>query len=73
MVESYHWHLDVTFREDAGHTISKHRAYNMNIMRKSALNILKLLDVGKKRISLAKKRFMIGCNPYKYFAQVLEL
>jgi len=73
MVESYHWHLDVTFREDADHTLNKHVAYNMNIMRKLALNVLKLLDVGRKRISLAKKRFMIGCNPYKYFAQVLEI
>jgi len=73
MVESYHWHLDVTFREDADHTLNKHIAYNMNIMRKIALNLLKLLDVGRKNVSLAKKRFMICCNPHKYFSQILEL
>ena len=73
MVESYHWHLDVTFREDADHTLNKHVAYNMNIMRKLALNVLKLLDVGRKHVSLKKKRFVICCNPHKYFGRILEL
>ena len=72
MVESYHWHLDVTFREDDNRTIDKHVAYNLNIMRKLALNLLKLIDVGRKNVSLSKKRFMICCNPQKYFGQILE-
>jgi predicted transposase YbfD/YdcC len=72
MVESYHWHLDVTFREDDDHTLNKHVAYNLNIMRKLALNVLKLIDVGRNRVSLAKKRFMICCNPHKYFGQILK-
>ena len=46
MVKSYHWHLDVTFREDANHTIEKDSAYNLNIMKKMAINTLKLVDVG---------------------------
>ena len=71
MVESYHWHLDVTFREDADRTLDKHVAYNMNILRKLALNLLKLIDVGRKRTSLSKKRFMICCNPHNYFDQIL--
>jgi len=73
MVESYHWHLDVTFREDADNTLNKHVAYNLNIMRKLALNTLKLIDVGRKNVSLNKKRFMICCNPKKYFGQILEV
>jgi len=73
MVESYHRQLDVTFREDANHTRNKHISYNLNIMRKLALNLLKLLDVGKKHVTLTKKRFMICCNPMKYFGQILEL
>ena len=73
MVESYHWHLDVTFKEDANHTRNKHISYNLNIMRKLALNLLKLLDVGKKHVSLVKKRFMICCEPHKYFGQILQL
>jgi hypothetical protein len=42
-------------------------------MRKLALNVLKLLDVGRKHVSLKKKRFMIGCNPKKYFGRILEV
>jgi predicted transposase YbfD/YdcC len=72
MVESYHWHLDVTFREDADRTLNKHVAFNLNIMRKLVLNVLKLLDAGRK-LSLNKKRFMICCNPLKYLSQILEL
>ena len=37
MVESYHWHLDVTFREDANHTLDKAAAYNLNIIKKMAI------------------------------------
>jgi len=73
MVESQHWHLDVTFREDADHTLNKHRAYYTNILRKLVLSLLKLLDIGRKHISLSKKRFMICCNPRKYFEQILQL
>lgn len=73
MVESYHWHLDVTFREDDDHTLNKHVAYNLNIMRKLTLNLLKLLDVGRKNVSMTKKRYMICCNPFKYLNQILEL
>jgi predicted transposase YbfD/YdcC len=30
MVESYHWHLDVTFREDENHTLEKQAAFNLS-------------------------------------------
>lgn len=52
MVESYHWHLDVTVREDGNHTLEKQAVYNLNIMRKLALNILKMIDVGSKHYSV---------------------
>lgn len=66
MVESYHWHLDVTFREDGKHTLEKQASYNLNIMRKLSLNILKLVEIGNKKLSLKKKRYAIGTNPEKY-------
>ena len=72
MIESYHWHLDVTFREDADKTLDKHIAYNLNILRKLALNILKLFDVGRKQISITKKRYVLSCNPKKYLKLLLE-
>lgn len=73
MVESYHWHLDVTFREDGNHTIEKQAAYNLNIMRKLSLNILKLIEVGNKALSLKKKRYAIGTNPEKHLEQMMNL
>ena len=65
MVESYHWHLDVTFREDANHTLEKQAAYNLNIMKKLAINVLKIIEVGENPLSLAKKRFKSRYKPGK--------
>jgi predicted transposase YbfD/YdcC len=73
MVESYHWHLDVTFREDANHTIDKYAAYNLNIIRKIAINTLKLLEVGNKKISLKGKRFVLSLSFEKYCANLMDL
>ena len=73
MVESYHWHLDVTFREDANRTLEKQAAFNLNIIRKLALNVLKLFEVGGKPLSLRKKRFAICTNPVKHLERILLL
>ena len=73
MVESYHWHLDVTFREDANHTIEKDAAYNLNIIKKMAINTLKLVDMGVKRISLKNKRYMISMNFERYFENLMSI
>jgi len=73
MVESYHWHLDVTFREDANHTLDKDSAYNLNIIKKIAINTLKLFDVGLKNVSLKGKRFIISMNVEKYLEQLMAL
>ena len=73
MVESYHWHLDVTFREDDNHTLEKQAAFNLNIIRKLALNVLKVFETGKKPLSLKKKRFTIGTNPEKHLKNILKI
>lgn len=57
-VESYHWHLDVTFREDQSHTIEKQAAFNQNILRKLALNVLKIFEAGNKKLSLRRTPFV---------------
>lgn len=46
-IESMHWHLDVTFREDANTTLDKMSAQNLNIIRKWSLSILKLMELTK--------------------------
>ena len=73
MVESHHWHLDVTFREDCNHTVEKQAAFNLNILKKLAIGVLKVFDTGKQNMSLRMKRFSIGTNPEKHIVRILEL
>jgi len=73
-IESMHWHLDVTFREDANTTIDKMAAQNQNIIRKWCLSILKMaeLSIRTKRLSMKKKRFVISLQPIKFLEEVLD-
>lgn len=71
-IEIMHWHLDVTFKEDFNKTIEETANKNMNIIRKWALSILKLLDMGKK-MSLKLKRFAICSNPINYISKIMEI
>jgi predicted transposase YbfD/YdcC len=70
-VESMHWQLDVTFREDANRTLDKWAALNLHTIRKFTMTLLKLLDIGRKR-SLKTKRYAISLNPAKVLAQFLH-
>jgi predicted transposase YbfD/YdcC len=70
-VESMHWHLDVTFREDANKTQDKVAAQNMNNLRKLCLAILKRVDTGKK-MSMRRKRLMLSMNLGAYLAQLFQ-
>ena len=56
-----HWHLDVTFKEDENRTMNKKAQSNLNILRKFALNILKLVKPLYNK-SLKLIRFRIGQN-----------
>lgn len=71
-VESMHWQLDVTFREDANHTLDKIAAQNQNVIRKWCLSILKLLEIRGKKMSMQRKRFNIAMNPMKYLEEILS-
>ena len=71
-VEIMHWHLDVTFKEDANKTQDRIAAQNMNIIRKWSLSILKLLDVEKK-MSLKRKRYYISMNAEKLIEKIMYL
>lgn len=37
------------------------------------MNILKLIEVGNKPLSLKKKRYAIGTNPEKHLEQIINL
>jgi len=73
-IESMHWHLDVTFKEDANQTIDKMAAQNHNIIRKWCLSILKMVELSTrmKRLSMKKKRFAISLRPIKYLKEALN-
>src|SRR6478735_576442 len=62
-----HWCLDVTFQEDACRTRRDHAPQNLNIMRKMAMNLLRLSPLKK---TLPKKRLR-ACLAPAYLAQVL--
>ena len=71
-VEVMHWHLDVTFREDANQTIDKFSAQNMNIIRKFCLSILKIVEIFKPKLSMKKKRFVIAQDAEKFLDVVVN-
>ena len=48
-----HWHLDVTFGEDAARIKKENAIINLHLMRKWALNLLKK---NKEKISIKRKR-----------------
>lgn len=62
-----HWCLDVTFHEDACRTYRDHAPQNLNIMRKIAMNLLRLNPLKK---TLPKKRLR-ACLDSSYLAHVL--
>ncbi|WP_455657120.1 ISAs1 family transposase, partial [Porphyromonas gulae] len=54
-----HWHLDVTFREDACRTRKDYSATNLNTLRKFALAIV---SGHKDKLSLRKRLFKAALN-----------
>lgn len=74
-IESLHWHLDVTFGEDANHTLNQTAARNLNIIRKLAIPMLKELpfDPKYKRSSLKTRRFIISLNFPFYLGMLYEM
>ena len=67
-----HWHLDVTFREDANTTIDKTAAQNLNIIRKWCLSIFESTELLGQKLSMKKKRFAISLRPTMLLDVVLN-
>jgi predicted transposase YbfD/YdcC len=61
------WSLDAVFREDAAQVSRRHGPENLNILRKTALPLLRADPnpgvKGKKQMSGPKKRFTAAMNP----------
>jgi len=71
-VESYHWLLDTTLREDESPILDKQCAENLNIIRKFVLAILKTAEIGNKYTSLRGKRLHIACDPIGFMEKLFE-
>jgi predicted transposase YbfD/YdcC len=56
-----HWHLDVTFGEDAARQRKDNSPLNWNVMRKTALPLLRNANPGKKT-SIKRKMFMAALD-----------
>ena len=63
-----HWHLDVTFREDASRIRKAHGPHNFSTLRRTALSLLKHEKTCKNGIAI--KRQKAGWDS-KYLEQVL--
>ena len=62
-----HWHLNVTFREDANTTLDRQAAQNQNIIRKWSLSILKTMEIMKPGLSIEKETICNQSSPDKAF------
>lgn len=71
-IESLHWLLDVTFREDANPTLNQTAAQNLNHLSKLALAILKDIDFGKK-MSYRRKKFNLALEFPKYLDILMKM
>jgi len=71
-IESYHWILNVTFREDASRTLNKNVARNLNILRKLAISILEELPF-RKKFSRRIKRYIISLDVRRYLKLFFDI
>lgn len=70
-----HWVLDVVFKEDASRILDRRAAQNFNILRKTALSMLRAApppkrDRSSKGMSLKRKRRHCGWRP-EYMLEVV--
>jgi predicted transposase YbfD/YdcC len=54
-----HWHLDITFNEDANRSRTRNAPENLNTLRKIALHRIEKMD---DKLSLKKRRFRASMN-----------
>lgn len=72
-IEIMHWHLDVSFGEDANKTLHKTAALNHSNIRKLALAILKDMEMRKKKMSIRLKRFSLTVAFARYLGQIFSM
>lgn len=61
-IESFHWMLDVHFREDASRIRKDHGPENMAILRRLAYNLVKKVTPAKRTFKSTKVRALLNTN-----------
>lgn len=67
-----HWQLDFTFKADENTTVDKKALFNLQIIKKFALNILNQVKE-KYNCSLKKIRFQISLNEPKELEKIFKI
>jgi predicted transposase YbfD/YdcC len=58
-----HWCLDVTCNDDANHIRKDHGPRNMTDLRRLAVNLLRQIELGSKKVSLRGRLIMANHDP----------
>ena len=58
-----HWCLDVTYNDDASRIRKDHAPQNMTVLRRLAVNLLRQIELGPKKISLRGRLIMANHDP----------
>ena len=67
-----HWQMDYTFKCDANQTVNKKALFNLQIIKKFALNILNIVKEDYNR-SLKKIRFLVSLEAEKEIQNIFYL
>jgi predicted transposase YbfD/YdcC len=67
-----HWHLDFTFKDDKNTTMAKNGAKNLQLIKKIALSILKIVQFSYK-ISLKRIRYKLSLNYEKEIENIFKM
>ena len=65
-----HWILDMNFKEDSCRTRTNHGAENLNLIRKSALNLIRSYNPDGKKVSAKIKMLNASCD-FKHLKSLL--
>ncbi len=61
-VEIFHWHLDVSFSQDANTTMNRNSFANLDLLLHMVLHLLKLVQTIDKTMSIKRLRMSYGWN-----------
>ncbi|MEQ9763739.1 hypothetical protein ABPS01_03570 [Streptococcus sp. ZJ151] len=67
-----HWLLDVVYREDHHPTLDKRAAFNLIVIRKCRLYVLKVISFEKKNLSYRRKQGYISIHLEDYLSQLFR-